>query len=121
MHAAANLPVLQPSSSYSVASSGVRYVTSKFLGSSGNGSRMLGLVGGNGASSKANGGASKNGHVGGLSNGGNSTVGSNVSDGKGSYLIFNVGDTLYITQFNSEEKVIVILSSFDCYLIDYID
>ncbi|KAJ0623650.1 putative transcription factor WD40-like family [Helianthus annuus] len=104
VQAVANLPALQPSSSYSVASSGVRYVTSKFLGSSGNGSRMLGFVGGNGTGSKTNGGASKSGHVGGLSNGSSSTVGSNTSDGKGTYLIFNVGDTLYITEFNSEEK-----------------
>ncbi|KAK9048041.1 hypothetical protein SSX86_032996, partial [Deinandra increscens subsp. villosa] len=101
---AGNLPALQPSSTYSVASSGVKYVTSKLLGSSGNGSRMLGFVGGNGAGSKANGGARKSGHVGGLSNGGSSTIGSNTSDGKGSYLIFNVGDTLYITELNSEEK-----------------
>ncbi|KAI7733089.1 hypothetical protein M8C21_033494 [Ambrosia artemisiifolia] len=104
VQAAANLPALQPSSSYSVASSGVRYVTSKFLGSSGNGSRMLGFVGGNGASSKANGGTSKSGHVGGLSNGGSSAVGSSTADGKGPYLIFNVGDTLYITELRSEEK-----------------
>ncbi|KAK9058578.1 hypothetical protein SSX86_023420 [Deinandra increscens subsp. villosa] len=105
VQAAANGPALQPSSSYSVASSGVRYVTSKLLGSSGNGSRMLGFVGGNGTGSKANGGgASKSSHVGGLSNGGSSTVGSNTCGGKGSYLIFNVGDTLYITELNSEEK-----------------
>ncbi|MFS7907394.1 hypothetical protein Hanom_Chr01g00070851 [Helianthus anomalus] len=104
VQAVANLPALQPSSSYSVASSGVRYVTSKFLGSSGNGSRMLGFVGGNGTGSKINGGASKSGHVGGLSNGSSSTIGSNTSDGKGTYLIFNVGDTLYITELNSEEK-----------------
>ncbi|XP_024984711.1 probable catabolite repression protein creC isoform X2 [Cynara cardunculus var. scolymus] len=74
VQAAANTSSLQPTSSYSVASSGVRYVTSKFLGSSGNGSRMLGFVGGNGTGSKANGGASKSSHVGGLNNGGNSTV-----------------------------------------------
>ncbi|KAL8204715.1 hypothetical protein R6Q57_010338 [Mikania cordata] len=102
VQAAANSPVLQPSSSYSVASSGVRYVTSKILGSSGNGSRMLGFIGGNG--SKANGGASKSAHVGGLSNGASSAVSSNTSDGKGSYLIFNVGDNLYIIALNSEEK-----------------
>nr|XP_043609336.1 probable catabolite repression protein creC [Erigeron canadensis] len=103
-HAAGNSPALQPTSSYSVASSGVRYVTSKFLGSSGNGSRMLGFVGGNGTSSKANGGASKSSHMGGLSNGGSSTIGSNTSDGKGTYLIFNVGDTIYITELGLEEK-----------------
>ncbi|KAI7749425.1 hypothetical protein M8C21_000245, partial [Ambrosia artemisiifolia] len=102
--AATNLSALQPSSTYSVASSGVKYVTSKFLGSSGNGSRMLGFVGGNGAGSKANGGASKSGHVSGLSNGGSPTIGSNTTDGKGTYLVFNVGDTLYITELNSEEK-----------------
>nr|GFC78388.1 hypothetical protein [Tanacetum cinerariifolium] len=101
----ANAPALQPTSSYSVASSGVRYVTSKFLGSSGNGSRMLGFVGGNGNVHKANGGTSKSSHAGGLSNGSSSTVGSNTSDGKGSYLIFNVGDTLYITDLTSEEKL----------------
>ncbi|KAJ0817483.1 putative transcription factor WD40-like family [Helianthus annuus] len=104
VQATANLPALQPSSTYSVASSGVKYVTSKFLGSSGNGSRMLGFVGGNGTGSKANGGASKSAHLGALSNGGTATIGSNTSDGKGTYLIFNVGDTLYITELNSEEK-----------------
>lgn len=111
VQAATNTPPLQPNSSYSVASSGVRYVTSKFLGSSGNGSRMLGFVGGNGTSSKANGGTSKSSHVGGgLTNGvNNSTPGSNTPDGKGTFLIFNVGDTLYISELNSEEKVILIL------------
>ncbi|GKA05068.1 hypothetical protein Tco_0684188 [Tanacetum coccineum] len=41
-------------------SSGVRYVTSKILGSSGNGSRMLGFVGGNGNGHKANDGSIHN-------------------------------------------------------------
>ncbi|KAI7992812.1 WD repeat-containing protein 20 [Camellia lanceoleosa] len=83
-----------PSSSYS-ASSGVRYVAAKFLGS-GNGSRGL-----NGTS-KANGGASKNGSMGGL-NGSNSMLNSNF-DGKGTYLLFNVGDTLYVGDLNSQDK-----------------
>ena len=91
---------LQPSSSYS-ASNGVRFVTSKFLGS-GNGGRVLSFVGGNGTS-KTNGGASRNGSTGGL-NGFNSVVNSNC-DGKGTYLIFNVGDTLYISELNSQDKV----------------
>ncbi|KAM7496712.1 hypothetical protein LguiA_021126 [Lonicera macranthoides] len=90
---------LQPSSSYS-ASNGVRFVTSKFLGS-GNGGRVLSFVGGNGTS-KTNGGASRNGLTGGL-NGFNSAVNSNC-DGKGTYLIFNVGDTLYISELNSQDK-----------------
>lgn len=68
---------------------------------------MLGFVGGNGTGSKTNGGTSKSGHVGGLNNGGISSIGWNTSDGKGSYLIFNVGDTLYVTELNSEEKVIL--------------
>ncbi|THF99317.1 hypothetical protein TEA_002696 [Camellia sinensis var. sinensis] len=83
-----------PSSSYS-ASSGVRYVAAKFLGS-GNGSRGL-----NGTS-KANGGASRNGSMGGL-NGSNSMLNSNF-DGKGTYLLFNVGDTLYVGDLNSQDK-----------------
>ncbi|KAF5937782.1 hypothetical protein HYC85_025288 [Camellia sinensis] len=83
-----------PSSSYS-ASSGVRYVAAKFLGS-GNGSRGL-----NGMS-KANGGASRNGSMGGL-NGSNSMLNSNF-DGKGTYLLFNVGDTLYVGDLNSQDK-----------------
>ena len=50
--------------------------------------------------------------MGGLSNCSSSTVGSNTYDGKGSYLIFNVGDTLYISDFTSEEKVIIISLNF---------
>ncbi|PWA93128.1 catabolite repression protein creC [Artemisia annua] len=53
---------------------------------------------------ETDGGTSKSSHVGGLSNGSSSTVGSNTSDGKGSYLIFNVGDTLYISDLTLEEK-----------------
>uniref|UniRef100_A0A5B7AQK9 Uncharacterized protein n=1 Tax=Davidia involucrata TaxID=16924 RepID=A0A5B7AQK9_DAVIN len=90
---------LPPSSSYS-ASSGVRFVAAKFLGG-GNGGRALSFVGGNGTS-KANGGTSRSGSLGGL-NGASSMVNSNF-DGKGTYLIFNVGDTLYISDFNSQDK-----------------
>lgn len=89
-----------------MAGSGVRYVTSKFLGSSSNGSRVLGFVGGNGTgSSKANGGGgSKNGSGGGLNGGSNSTVNSSNCDGKGTYLIFNVGDALFVSELNLQEK-----------------
>nr|GEZ89855.1 probable catabolite repression protein CreC [Tanacetum cinerariifolium] len=100
----ANAPALQPTLSYSVASSRVRYMTSKLLRSSGNGSRMLGFMRGNRNGHKANGGISKSSHAGGLSNGSSSMVGLNTSDGKGSYLIFNVGDTLYIIDLTSKEN-----------------
>ncbi|KVG98788.1 hypothetical protein Ccrd_026031, partial [Cynara cardunculus var. scolymus] len=60
-------------------------------GSKANGSKSN-HVGGNGTGSKANG--SKSNHEGGLNNGGNSKGGSNTSD----------GDTLYVTELNSEEK-----------------
>ncbi|GKB91864.1 hypothetical protein Tco_0964136 [Tanacetum coccineum] len=56
----ANASALQPTSSYSVASSGVRYVASKILGNSGNGSRVRGFVRGNGNGTKSNGGTGEN-------------------------------------------------------------
>lgn len=65
---------------------------------------MLGFVGGNGTNSKANGGTRKSSHVGGLTNGVNSRAGSNTPYGKGTFLIFNVGYTLYILELNSEVK-----------------
>ncbi|KAK3022481.1 hypothetical protein RJ639_045810 [Escallonia herrerae] len=92
---------LQPSSSYS-ASSGVRFVASRFLGGgSSNGGRVLSFVGGTGTS-KSNGGVSRNSSTGGM-NGCNSAVNSNC-DGKGTYLIFNVGDTLFISELKSQDK-----------------
>ncbi|KAH7863573.1 hypothetical protein Vadar_019303 [Vaccinium darrowii] len=88
-----------PSSSYT-ASGGVRYVAARFLGS-GNGSRGLSFVGGNGTS-KANGGATRSGSLGGL-NGTSPMINSNF-DGKGTFLLFNVGDTLYVSDLNSQDK-----------------
>ncbi|XP_031502478.1 uncharacterized protein LOC116265753 isoform X2 [Nymphaea colorata] len=94
----------QPATSSSLtSSSGVR-LAARLLGG-GNGSRGLGFVGGNGASKTA---------------AGNSRIGSLVAhgvpgtsptapvcsnyDGKGTYLIFNVGDTLFISDYNSHDK-----------------
>ncbi|XP_058201159.1 uncharacterized protein LOC131315905 [Rhododendron vialii] len=94
--------VAPPGSSYS-ASGGVRYVAARFLGSA-NGSRGLSFVGGNGTS-KTNGGASRSSSpLGGL-NGTTSPMMINSNfDGKGTFLLFNVGDTLYVSDLNSQDK-----------------
>lgn len=94
-----------PSTSASAStSSGVRYAAARLLGvGGGNGSRTLSFVGGNGTSKAAN-GTSRSSTLAG-SNGGHSMLNSNY-DGKGTYLIFNVGDTLFISDLNSPDKVI---------------
>lgn len=88
-----------PSSSFST-SSGVRSAAARLLGAS-NGSR-LSFVGGNGVSKSV----SASSRVGSLvaSSSSNSTSTSNF-DGKGSYLIFNVGDAIYISDLNTQDKV----------------
>ncbi|GMP89019.1 hypothetical protein CsSME_00040760 [Camellia sinensis var. sinensis] len=85
----------QPPSSNSGSSSGVRHVAARLL-ASGNGIR------GNGGASKINSGTSRTGSLGGL-NGYSSLISSNF-DGKGTYLVFNVGDTLYVSDLNSQDK-----------------
>lgn len=88
------------SSSGLSAGSGVRLAAARLLGGS-NGSRALSFVGGNGTSKTAV-GSSKIGSLGGLSSS-TSMVNSNY-DGKGTYLIFNVGDTVFISDLNSQDK-----------------
>lgn len=88
------------SSSFS-ASSGVRSAAARLLGGS-NGSRALSFVGGNG-SSKSNGVASRIGSIG-ASSSSNTNANPNF-DGKGTYLIFNVGDAIFISDLNSQDKV----------------
>ncbi|XP_077233779.1 uncharacterized protein LOC143876055 [Tasmannia lanceolata] len=94
-----SFPLPPPPSNVS-ASSGVRLAAARLLGG-GNGTRALSFVGGNGVT-KAVTGSSKIGSTGvsGLSN---SSIPSNF-DGKGTYLIFNVSDTLFISDFNSQDK-----------------
>ncbi|KAG5584380.1 hypothetical protein H5410_044814 [Solanum commersonii] len=89
----------QSSSSFGV-SSGVRSAAARFLG--GNGSKTLSFVGGNGGG-KSVGGLS--GRVGsfGVSSSSNS-VGNSNFDGKGTYLVFNVGDAIFISDLNSRDK-----------------
>lgn len=89
----------QASTSSVGVASGVRSAAARILGS-GNG-RALSFVGGNGGS-KFSGTTSRNGSVGAstLSNSNNNPN----FDGKGTYLIFNVGDTIFISDLNSHDK-----------------
>lgn len=92
-----------PPSSFS-ASSGVRSAAARFLGA-GNGSRALSFVGGNGGSKSVS-GSSRIGSLG-ASSSSNSLINTNF-DGKGTYLIFNVGDAIFISDLNSQDKVILV-------------
>ncbi|KAI3983376.1 hypothetical protein MKX01_013443 [Papaver californicum] len=96
----AQLPPTPTSSSNG--GSGVRLLSAaRFLGGS-NGSRALSFVGGNGSSKTVAG----NGRVSSVGSGtstSNSSATSNY-DGKGTYLIFNVGDTIFISDLNSQDK-----------------
>ncbi|KAJ8649581.1 hypothetical protein MRB53_002604 [Persea americana] len=103
----ASLPTPPSSSSgISSATSGVRFAAARLLGG-GNGSRALSFVGGgNGGAGKSI--ASSSGRI----SGGNSfascassnSLSSSNYDAKGTYLIFNAGDTLFISDFNSQDK-----------------
>ncbi|KAF2289949.1 hypothetical protein GH714_039273 [Hevea brasiliensis] len=88
-----------PSSSFS-ASSGVRSAAARLLGAS-NGSRALSFVGGNGGSKSVS-GSSRIGSLG-SSSSSNSMINPNF-DGKGTYLVFNVGDVIFISDLNSQDK-----------------
>ncbi|KAI4349164.1 hypothetical protein L6164_009794 [Bauhinia variegata] len=87
------------SSSFS-ASSGVRSAAARLLGGS-NGSRALSFVGGNG-NSKNVGGNSRIGSISASSS--SNPMGSSNFDGKGTYVIFNVGDAIFISDLNSQDK-----------------
>ncbi|XWS55811.1 hypothetical protein CRYUN_Cryun09bG0032300 [Craigia yunnanensis] len=88
------------SSSSLSASSGVRSAAARWLGA-GNGSRGLGFVGGNGGSKSVS-STSRIGSLG-ASSSSNSMTNSNF-DGKGTYLIFNVSDAIFISDLNSQDK-----------------
>lgn len=93
---------MSSSSSSMGISSGVKSAAAKFLGG-GNGSRALSFVGGNGGS-KSSSGVTK---VGSLGNSySNSYTPNSNFDGKGTYLIFNVGDAIFISDLNSQDKVL---------------
>ncbi|KAK1319338.1 hypothetical protein QJS10_CPB04g01767 [Acorus calamus] len=112
---ATNLPPTPSSSSSSSggglsAASGVRSAAARLLGG-GNGSRALSFVGGNGANKFA--GVAGGGGGRAVAGGGGSGVGGFAAgvggspgnfDGKGTYLIFNAGDTLFISDYSSQDK-----------------
>ncbi|CAK9157232.1 unnamed protein product [Ilex paraguariensis] len=90
----------QPSSSSLGVSSGVRSAAARLLGG-GNGSRALGFVGGNGGSKSVS-GTNRVGSLGASSS--NGLLGNSNFDGKGTYLIFNAGDVILISDLNSQDK-----------------
>ncbi|KAJ6750123.1 hypothetical protein OIU85_000728 [Salix viminalis] len=89
-----------PPSGFS-AGSGVRSAAARLLGTS-NGSRGLSFAGGECSSSSSSSGSSRIGSLG-TSSSSNSMINSNF-DGKGTYLIFNVGDAIFISDLNSQDK-----------------
>lgn len=92
------------SSGNSSTAGGVRFTAARLLGA-GNGSRSLGFGGGNGftgrlSSSSKSPTASNAGGAVGLGNGPLTSS----YDGEGTYLIFNVGDAIFISDYYSQEK-----------------
>ncbi|XP_059289824.1 probable catabolite repression protein creC isoform X2 [Lycium ferocissimum] len=81
--------------------SGVKSAAARFLGG-GNGSKSLSFVGGNGGSKSVSGMGGRAGSFGVTSS--NNSVSIPNFDGKGTYLIFNVGDTIFISDLNSRDK-----------------
>ncbi|KAG8376542.1 hypothetical protein BUALT_Bualt09G0074300 [Buddleja alternifolia] len=90
----------QTSSSLGV-SSGVRSAAARLLGS-GNGSRALSFVGGNGGSKPVSGSSTRIGSLGASNS--NNLAGNSNFDGKGTYLVFNVGDAIFVSDLNSQDK-----------------
>ena len=88
-----------PSSGIGVRSAAVRWLAGA------NGTRGLNLVGGNGVGKATAASPRVGGSLGSSIVGSNSAPSTSNYDGKGTYLIFNVGDTLFISDFNSPDKV----------------
>lgn len=89
------------SSSYT-ASSGFRSATARLLGG-GNGNRALSFVGSNGGTKNV-GASSRIGASFPASSSSTSATNTNF-DGRGTYLVFNVGDAIFISDLNSQDKV----------------
>ncbi|CAN6335689.1 unnamed protein product [Urochloa humidicola] len=90
----------QPSTPSS--SSGMRSAAARLLGT-GNGSKALSFGGGNGASRAVAGSSRIGGGLGTSASLGGSQGVANY-DGKGTYIVFNAADTLFISDLNSQEK-----------------
>lgn len=84
------------------ASSSVKMVTQRLLGSS-NGVRNLAFGGGNTAN-KVPGGNSKFTATTNMGSGASNGPAVPSYDGEGTYMIFNVGDTLFVSDYNSHDK-----------------
>ncbi|CAM6010423.1 unnamed protein product [Sphagnum balticum] len=95
-------PAQTPANSTSSSGSGGVRFTTRLLGA-GNGSRGLGFGGGNGFTGRLS-GTSKSTTI--PITGMSSSNGPMTSsfDGEGTYLIFNVGDALFISDYNSQDK-----------------
>ncbi|KAJ4819023.1 Transducin/WD40 repeat-like superfamily protein [Rhynchospora pubera] len=89
--------------SASSSSSSVRSAAARLLGG-GNGSRALSFVGGNGVSRTGPGSSRLTGNLGTSTSSSNGPQSANNYDGKGSYIVFNSVDTLFISDLNSQEK-----------------
>lgn len=86
-------------------SSGMRSAAARLLGT-GNGGRTLSFVGSNGVSKAVSGSSRMGGGIGTSTSVSGSQAMVNY-DGKGTYIIFNTADTLFISDLNSHDKVLV--------------
>ncbi|KAJ3701723.1 hypothetical protein LUZ61_005428 [Rhynchospora tenuis] len=84
-------------------SSSVRSAAARLLGA-GNGSRALSFVGGNGVSRTGPGSSRLTGNLGTSTSSSSGPQSANNYDGKGSYIVFNTADTIFISDLNSQEK-----------------
>lgn len=93
-------PVQTSSSSSLGIGGGVRSAAARFL-AGGNGNRLHSFAGGSKLAS------STNSRIGSLGTSiSNSVAGNSNFDGKGTYLIFNISDAIFISDLNSHDKVL---------------
>ncbi|CAN8268119.1 unnamed protein product [Cochlearia groenlandica] len=103
--AAPTTPTSTSSSSGNSASNGFRSATARLLGTGGNGIRAPSFVGGGNGGNKTV--STTSSRISGSFAATNSTVSSLTNtnfDGKGTYLVFNVGDSIFICDLNSQDK-----------------
>ncbi|VFQ78935.1 unnamed protein product [Cuscuta campestris] len=90
------------SSSTSGTNSSVRSAAARLLLGGGNGSKTLSFSGSNGGGKSVAGMSTRIGSLGTSSS--NHCAGNSNFDGKGDYLVFNVGDAIFISDLNSRDK-----------------
>ncbi|CAN8284939.1 unnamed protein product [Cochlearia groenlandica] len=96
-------PTSGGTSSSNSASSGFRSATAKLLGG-GNGTRALSFIGSNGGTKNVGATSTRIGASYGTSSSSASVATNTNFDGKGTYLVFNVGDAVFISDLNSQDK-----------------